>query len=218
MRPNLLVILFISLLQGAVYAQKGFEAGLHFSPQSPWILNNTDFNKGAELDYKFNTGFAYGAQVSMGFTYRLGIRIEAVVSRQGQKYTTAENFTIPNFESTVKLDYLLIPVLFRYTGSLERTKTAFQFLAGPQFGILRRARFESNAFKTDVAKTYENNDLSAVLGLGLTREVLNNLFFQASFRLAYSLKNIEIAQPNREESRNAVAGIQLGVAYVFTNQ
>lgn len=218
MRSNLIAILFVCLLQLPLFAQKGFEAGVFLTPQSPWILNNTDFKKGAELDYKFNGSLAYGAQMSMGFTHKIGVRIEAIVSRMGQKYTTASNFVIPNFESSVKLDYILIPVLFRYTGSLARTKTAFQLMAGPQYGMLRRARFESSSFNTDVANKFESADLSAVIGLGLTREVLNNLFFQASFRMAYSLKNIELAQPNRDESRNASVGIQLGVAYVFTKQ
>ena len=201
-----------------MFSQKGFEAGAFILPQSPWILNKTDFNKGAELDYKFNTGFAYGGQISMGFTYQFGLRIEAMVSRQGQRYTTASNYVIPNFQTDVKLDYIQIPVLLRYTGSLARVKTAFQMFGGPQFGMLRRARVETSTFKTDAMSSYQSSDLSAVLGFGLTREVLNNLFFQASFRLAYSLKNIEVEKPNREPSQNAVAGIQLGVAYVFGKQ
>jgi hypothetical protein len=218
MRFKIFLIITGLLQIHSLFAQKGFEAGAFFIPQSPWILNKTDFDAGDELDYKFNTGFAYGAQLSLGFTYRVGLRVEALVSRQGQRYTTASSYVVPNFVTDVKLDYIQIPVLFRYTGSMARTNSAFQLLAGPQFGVLRRARNETSLFNADVAKNYANNDLSAVVGLGLTQKLTGNLFFQASFRLSYSLKNIEIEKTGREESRNAVAGTQFGLAYVFTRQ
>jgi hypothetical protein len=235
------IILTIILLQtlsiGAILAQKGFEAGLAVQYNSTWIYNQTDFDKGPELDVKPTYGLSYGANLSYGFAPRHGFRVGYFMSEQGQNYTTDDRFTkFPNQKFETKLTYTQIPFQYRYTSDLTGRNTAFMICVGPQFGMLKKATSSSllmtTTFKdsvtvdttysitpsTDVLKNFNSLDISAAVSLGMIARFTEHLHMNATLNIAYSISDIEASAtkaPNRVESHNAVVGLQVGFYYLF---
>jgi hypothetical protein len=226
---SLLSFSFISLS-----AQKGFEFGGAFQYQSTWMINQTDFDKGPELDVKPTYGIAYGANLSFGFSARHGIRTGLFISQQGQKYTTDDRFTAfpqQNFET--QITYQQIPFLYRYTSNLTKQNTAFMLYAGPQFGLLQTAQsshvvastdtvnqFVTYAISplTDSKSTFNDMDISALMGLGIISRFGKHIHMNATLNFSFSLSDIEASatkQANRSSTNNGVIGLQVGLYYLF---
>lgn len=223
MKKNLFCCFFALCIPALSFSQKGLELGLFAQPQFPYILNNDYFNAGAERDYMFNFGMAYGGTVGYGFTPSHGIRTGAYISQQGQKYTTTGAYQLaPNAQYSTELQYLQIPLLYRYTGKMDRGRSAFQLTAGIQYGLLQSIRetYPGVVNTLPLTDIYKSSDLSGVLGLGVTIRLIDHLYLNSLFQLSYSLGSIEHPLPGitgttKAPSYNAVAGIQIGLSYVL---
>jgi hypothetical protein len=231
----LTLILLQTLSIGSILAQKGFEAGIAVQYSSVWIYNQTDFDKGPELDLKPTYGLSYGANLSYGFAPRHGFRVGYFMSEQGQIYSTDDRFTkFPNQKFLTKLTYTQIPFQYRYTSDLTGRNTAFMICVGPQFGMLKKATATSLSPaiidtvtndtsytikpSEDVLKNFNSLDISAAVSLGMIARFTEQLHMNATLNIAYSISDIEASAtkaPNRVASRNAVVGIQVGFYYLF---
>lgn len=120
------------------------------------------------------TGFLGGVFVTFHLTNTFAIQPEAIYSQRG----TSEN-SDPNFDATIKMDYIDIPVLLRYDIPVVGPIRPF-FLAGPAFGIQTKctigiegqgvsASADCDQFSEDPEASFESKtfDLSGVFGAGL---------------------------------------------------
>ncbi len=227
------VILLLTLCSNFLMAQKGFELGLAFQYQSTWIYNQTDFDKGPELDVKPTYGMSYGANLSYGFAPRHGIRVGYFMSEQGQNYTTDDRFTkFPNQKFETKFTYTQIPFQYRYTSDLTGRNTAFMLCVGPQFGMLKKASstylnidttFQDTSYSImstkDAIKNYNSLDISAALGIGMIARFTEHLHMNAMLNFSYSLSDIEASSTkliSRVPSHNGIIGVQVAFYYLFT--
>jgi hypothetical protein len=216
------------------FAQQGLEFGPDFQVQTTWLINQDDMDKGPDLDYKNTMQIAYGFTTSYGFAPRHGIRTGIYFSQQGQNYITSEEFLeLPKAQYKILTEYIQVPLLYRYNGSLSIANTAFLLTVGPQFGFLQSAsgtylqRKDTTATPKILAESiqpikdakslYNTMDISAHLGLGLTARFSKKWHMNALLNFNYSFQDIEkVKMPlTRRPTRNAVVGIGVSFYYLI---
>jgi len=193
----------------AIQAQKGLEFTLNFTPGSSMLLNNNDFEEGAALNYAAR--FAYNAHASVGFNISdaFGIYTGLGLSSVGQNYTTAYDGIAKSEQHTftTDLNYLRIPVGFRFGGDFTEGVSAYVRFGG-FVDMLSAAKgsytFNSNqgsfagihgtpysgelaTYKTDETATYDYRSAKHYEGLLLTevedKKVFNDVVFGAAVDL-----------------------------------
>ena len=230
MKIKLRIALGLMLCIGSLHAQKGLEIGPAFQVQSTWMINDYDFDLGGELDFQNTVQMAYGGYLSYGFAPRHAFRTGVMLSQQGQKYITSDDFVeLPGTSYQTLTEYMQIPFLYRYNGDLGRGNSAFLLQVGPQFGMLQKAEgtdllrnladsTASISAVQDMKGRYNSMDISALVGIGLTARFSKNWHMNAMLNMSYSLSGIE-QNPDRIVgrgiTRNAVVGLNVGVFYLF---
>ncbi|WP_438945861.1 porin family protein [Sediminibacterium sp.] len=153
-------ILFIALLVFAgthANAQKGFRLGVKAGAN----LNKID---GQSFDQGFNFSYHAGAFAEIDFAKRWGIQPEVIWSQTATKPATNLDAIYTTLPTNVKLDYLMVPILLRYSpiGLLS-------FVAGPQFGVLIN---KNENLLSNGQQAFKSGDFSMVLGAQVNLKVL----------------------------------------------
>ncbi len=171
------------------------------------IKGGANLNKvsGQSFDDGFNLAFHVGAFAEIDFTKSIGIQPELLFNQTGTKPTTfsavygsgTASATL-NGQEKVKLDYLSIPILFRFT-------TAAGLLtlnAGPQYSILLS---QDKTLLQSGKQAFKDGDFSVVLGAQV------NL---APLRI-YGRYNIGLQNINDIDSKDKWTNqqIQLGIGF-----
>lgn len=138
-------------------AQKGFRLGVKAGAN----LNKID---GQSFDQGFNFSYHAGAFAEIDFAKRWGIQPEVIWSQTATKPATNLDAIYTTLPTNVKLDYLMVPVLLRYSpiGLLS-------FVAGPQFGILIN---KNENLLSNGQQAFKSGDFSMVLGAQVNLKVL----------------------------------------------
>ena len=188
------IILFAALLVAGttVNAQKGFRLGV----KSGANLNKID---GQSFDQGFDFSYHAGAFVEYDFSKRWGIQPEVIWSQTSTKRGTNLDAIYSTLPTNVKLDYLMVPVLLRYSpiGLLS-------FVAGPQFGVLINK--DDNLLQNG-QQAFKSGDLSMVLGAQVNLKVL-----RVYGRYNIGLQNINDFSDQQKWTNQQV---QLGVGLKF---
>lgn len=153
-------ILFIALLVFAgthANAQKGFRLGVKAGAN----LNKID---GQSFDQGFNFSYHAGAFAEIDFAKRWGIQPEVIWSQTATKPATNLDAIYTTLPTNVKLDYLMVPILLRYSpiGLLS-------FVAGPQFGVLIN---KNENLLSNGQQAFKSGDFSMVMGAQVNLKVL----------------------------------------------
>ena len=127
MKKLLLTAVFAVLTIASINAQEfGAKAGVNFAS-----LNGDE-------DFDGRTSFFVGGVVEFEISESFSLQPELLYSSQGAKSSfSEEGFDI---ESTIKLDYLNIPIMAKYY-----VTEGFSIEAGPQIGFLLSAKAEYEA-------------------------------------------------------------------------
>lgn len=188
------IILFAALLVAGttVNAQKGFRLGVKAGAN----LNKID---GQSFDQGFDFSYHAGAFVEYDFSKRWGIQPEVIWSQTSTKRGTNLDAIYSTLPTNVKLDYLMVPVLLRYSpiGLLS-------FVAGPQFGVLINK--DDNLLQNG-QQAFKSGDLSMVLGAQVNLKVL-----RVYGRYNIGLQNINDFSDQQKWTNQQV---QLGVGLKF---
>ena len=193
MKKILLASFAIFLISIIANAQGGFRLGIKGG------LNLNQIN-GQSFDNGFTYGYHLGGFAEIDFTHKFGIQPEVLFNQTNTKVATGissiyPGVTNPNLSDNVTLNYLSIPLLFRYNvGGM------FSLLMGPQFGILINKN--ENIFLNGQS-AFTNGDFGMVGGLQVNMKVL-----RLYGRYNVGLKNInDIGQKDKWTNQQ----IQLGV-------
>ena len=241
MKKILLTLVFVTgvtILN--LQAQKGKEVvfGVGGAITSTWIMNQSFYGE-PEVDYAPKMGGAGSFNLGYNFDPHITVCTEIQFSLQGQKYDGKQNIngTVYKLERNINLNYLNIPLLFKYSFGTGNTK--FRFLAGPQIGILVNATqdykrdgikqgtkvYDLNGidFITDednIKDRYEKTDFSLVLDFGADIHLSDQFFVSAGLRGNYGLTEINAAPyriPNLDgdytASHNAWGGLYVSINY-----
>lgn len=153
------IFLFAALLIAGttVSAQKGFRLGVKAGAN----LNKIE---GQSFDQGFDFSYHLGAFAEYDFTKRWGIQPEVIWSQTSTKRATSIDAIYATLPNDVKLDYLMVPVLLRYSpvGLLS-------FVAGPQFAVLIN---KNENLLQNGQQAFKSGDFSMVLGAQLNLKVL----------------------------------------------
>jgi hypothetical protein len=119
----------------------GVKAGLNIS--------SLTFDE-SELNASGKTGFTAGVMVEIPMAKNFSLQPELLYSQQGTKISFSDQeVTNSNYKSTIKLNYLNIPVMLKYY-----VIEGLSVQAGPQIGILLKV---NNKYQ-DNFLGYENHD------------------------------------------------------------
>jgi hypothetical protein len=188
------IILFAALLIAGttVNAQKGFRLGVKAGAN----LNKIE---GQSFDQGFDFSYHLGAFAEYDFSKRWGIQPEVIWSQTSTKRGNTIDAIYSTLPTNVKLDYLMVPVLLRYSpiGLLS-------FVAGPQFGILLNK--DDNLLQNG-QQAFKSGDLSMVLGAQVNLKVL-----RVYGRYNVGLQNINDFSDQQKWTNQQV---QLGVGLKF---
>lgn len=167
-------------------------------------------------DTKSLFGAHIGAFVEFKFTDNMAFQPELLYSMQGAKSESSytETGVTVNEESTLKLGYINIPLMFKYYAT-----EALYIEAGPQVGFLMSAKedwstsatfggeTESESGEDDVKDAFKSIDFGFNLGAGY------NITENLSLGLRYNLGLSNIADSDDVKIKNGV--FQFAVAYKF---
>jgi hypothetical protein len=188
------IFLFAALLIAGttVNAQKGFRLGVKAGAN----LNKIE---GQSFDQGFDFSYHAGAFVEYDFSNRWGIQPEVIWSQTATKRANTIDAIYSTLPANVKLDYLMVPVLLRYSpiGLLS-------FVAGPQFGVLIN---KNDNLLQNGQQAFKSGDLSMVLGAQVNLKVL-----RVYGRYNIGLQNINDFSDQQKWTNQQV---QLGVGLKF---
>ncbi len=181
-----LLFAFCSLAQGI---SGGIKAGLNLANQKITF-------DGTSIDTKARAGLHVGGFVTWMFTEHLGLQPEALFSMQGSTFD--DDF----IDGKTNFNYLTVPVLVRYN-----VTEVVSLHAGPQFGFLLSAEFESGGDKQDVKDEFKGTDIAGAFGLGV--DLPMGLGFGARYIIGFT----QIAEEDVETPEVKNSAIQIYACY-----
>ncbi|MFM8592713.1 MAG: porin family protein [Sphingomonadales bacterium] len=166
MKAILLTLLFAGLFSVAANAQ--FHLGLKAG-------TNVTKVEGRSFQDEFSYGYQLGAFAEIKLSKQLTLQPELLINQYKAALDTNYNNLLNNALrglSSVKLDYLSIPILLNY--KLGGGFISLQ--AGPQFGILFD---KSNSFGQNAQNAFKQGDLSMLGGIQLKAGIfrINGRYF-----------------------------------------
>jgi len=161
------IILFTAIVMFAFTTANA--QGISFGAKAG--LNLASVNGDGTDDVDGRTAFHVGGVVNIEFSELFALQPEVIYSAQG--FSTSEVFDGETFESTVKLDYINIPVLADIT-----VVEGLSLQGGPQFGINITSELEVDGETVDLDEV-ETVDVAAAIGAQF--ELPIGLFFQARY-------------------------------------
>ena len=136
--------------EGVGLTAKGFKAGLN-------MANVTGDD--AEGDLSSKMGFAVGVFFTYNFSPTFALQPEVLYTMKGVTETAL------GIDIDIKLDYIEIPVLFKFTFGQGTTKPCF--FAGPAMAFLMSAKMEAMGESLDIKDQTKSMDLGIVVGGGV---------------------------------------------------
>lgn len=239
MRKSLLMFCVVVLAAVTAQAQQGIHFGFHGQMNSIWILNQNNYEF-SEMDYEYKYGPLGGITLGYNFEDNLGVQVEFNYAQMGQDYSDimkdfgpTEDPSKPDFKTKVltyryvDVNYLQVPVLFKYMEGDTKDAIKYQLLAGLQFNYLISAdqRYTADVTNTDpdvqvdvpqnvgpqsgvpdfigvgnlvaMEDYFQRFDIGLLLDVGADIYVNDNLYFSPAFRGYYGFFDM-----NAKETRN----------------
>lgn len=227
MRRLLLFLSFIAF-SGLLQAQDtdvqggggaGFEVGLKTGLNNTWIIIDNELKNNEHHKSHFNVKpTPLGVSAGYKINDQASIMMEGFWSKQGANFDLKDNNGNVVGEKEIKLEYLVVPLLFKFTGAAE---TRFAMQIGAQMAFLLEGN-ETNTFTQDVTVTNENmpnngqtikankyllattdadkqtaetgkfnkKDFNAVVDLGVEHDFNPDCYLSVGLRLVYGFKDI----------------------------
>jgi Outer membrane protein beta-barrel domain len=173
----------------------GAKAGVNFSDITGENVDSFDGR----------TSFHFGAVAEIEISEKFSFQPELLFSSQGSDYS--EDFEGDDFDGTVKVNYLNVPLMAKYY-----VTEGLSIEAGPQIGFLLSATDEYDDEEDDIDEFLKSTDFGLNLGLGYKLD--SGLFFNARYNLGLS-DNLDADgfETDGAEYKNSV--IQISVGYFF---
>ena len=192
MRRGLLVGLLVSCLLTGAYGQSlntdsraGFFGGLNFVSQSGEVDRmghalvdglSTQYGGAWTASDGVNTVLTFGAFYAINLDAHWALQIEGRFARRGVRFELSgsdllDGRTTVEFESTLQLDYVELPLLVRYSPRATAIWRPF-FMAGPVVGLKIAGCMawdeEGDTSTVDVAGQYRDMTVGALGSVGIS--------------------------------------------------
>lgn len=153
-----------------IWAQQGFHVGYKVAPQSVWMFNG-DNSDNAGYRYVSTWGVAHGPSLAYWFKPTVGVGLDLLFSKQGQKFQVRKD---SEFTNQLTLKYIKLPILLHFSSDPEQP-VMFTGQFGPQFAFLTKGELDveeaggvfvpGNTY--DVKTGYKSTNIGWVLGFGM---------------------------------------------------
>lgn len=199
------LILFLSLLvlcQSKTYGQEGHFVSGAFFGQFTQIENLDDsyFSRNsveAEPTYHLGGGMEY----NFNFTKNLGLSSGLLYFEQGQQYkgTLTDSSFVQEYESEVELDYLKVPIMFRFNSALgDGSEDVYLSIGiGITIDFLLAANastdpgYDRNGLTIDYRDLYKTTTSSFMTDFLFNVQLAEDWFAQAGMKIHFGLSDIE---------------------------
>lgn len=238
------------------FAQKGLDIGLSGTVGTTFVWRQNTYGilqafsdplvQKSELAYRFSLGGTGAVEVGYNFTDNLGIRTAFQYSFTGQKYE--DNFvgpcTIPegtfgsasvrvNVKRVIKLQFVQIPLLFKFTSNGKLAK--FFVSIGPQVGF-RTSAYEQvkiHDYIYDEQPPLSANDKFKTIDIGLALQTGVDLYFGKHLYIELGLAGytgisdingsavrgwLDQNHTSYQKSHDSILGLIAGVHYIITQK
>jgi|GEM_PF-3543800 len=213
-----------SELQTQLMGIRGFSVGPKYSVNNTWILNKSGkIDKDSELKeitYKPTFGQAYGVRLGYDFNHSYGIGVDWIInSAQGQKYLDV-NKDMTTVERRAELNYMHVPVTFKYKWSkmsaLTSEPVVLNYHLGVQYGYLKSAQINVNSDVIEASDILKKHELGIVFGLDYDFYLNKSLFLTMGARGSYGsdIKAFPLLVTDEtQKSNNLLLGLSAGLNY-----
>lgn len=192
-------VALLTIVGVSAQASFGIKSGVNFAS----ILNENI--NGVKGRTSFNVGIVGEVKTS----YSTSVQAELMYSEQGFKYIGGFIGNISAPKDTYKLDYLNIPIVFKYY-----YKKGFSFETGPQLGILLSAKTDDGGI--NVRRAFTDLSFDWLVGLGYKFENGFNINARYNFGLTDIWKGPSYSDPYYYYNYGKVNGVlQLTLGYYF---
>ena len=171
----------------------------------------------SELDSSSKAGFTAGVMVEIPMTKKFSLQPEIMYSQQGTKTSFSDSdVTNSNYESTIKLNYLNIPVMLKYY-----VIEGLSVQAGPQIGILLKAnnKYKDNFLGYDNQESFDLKEYSSGIdtsvNVGLGYQFKDKFYTDLRYNISYSnvFKDGDTNHFIDNDMKNRV--LQITIGYFF---
>ena len=193
------VIVLLTITSINAQATVGIKGGVNFAS----ILNeNINGVKG-------RTSFNVGLVAEVETSYSTAVQVELLYSGQGFKYKGGRIGGVEFLEDTYKLDYLNIPIVFKYY-----FKEGFSFESGPQVGFLLSAKMDKQ--DVNVRDFFTDASFDWLIGFGYKFDNGFNVNARYTLGLTDIWKGPTVNPPSYYYNYGKVNGVfQLTLGYYF---
>lgn len=164
--------------EGKGVVGKGFKLGVNMA-----TLGGSDAG-----DVSSRIGFAFGGFVTFGLSPKFAIQPELLYSMKGAKQKDSLG------ESTAKLDYIEIPILFTILMPSSSGGATPRFYAGPNLGFKASAKASGGGQSVDIGEFVKSTDFGVTVGAGLGFG--GEKSFTIDARYTMSLSTIDNSSPS----------------------
>jgi hypothetical protein len=189
-----LMIAVLLFLSGNMFAQISFNKGIKAGYHSANVSLDPDSDTGSR------SAIAFGGFLELDLLGPIDIQGEVLYSPKGAKDKSGS-------ETTVKVNYLEIPVLVKFQMPLAPTVSWNSFI-GPYFGFKINESTDPDMGNNE--DLFKSSDLGGVIGLGLK---FNALISFVTVDARYSLGFSDIADGGETKIKNRVFAIYLGLGF-----
>ncbi|NTW33372.1 MAG: PorT family protein [Bacteroidetes bacterium] len=193
-----------------------------YTYNNTWILNQNTYGqfKGNRLSYRMDFGSSVG--IMAGYDVRREYGFEAgIIFRSFQGQTYFDKLSIGEFAREIDLEYVHIPVMYKFKKYLKGGKTPLilNIVTGIQYGRLLSALETVNLIDKDITERFNKNEIGLILNLENDLYLID--FFYLTVGLNSSIGNNINAQdwPVKdgvsETSHNLLIGLNFGMSYYF---
>jgi hypothetical protein len=218
MRRLLLLIGMLGSCNLAFSQGAGFEVGLKTGINNTWIIIDNELKNNEHHKSHFNVKpNPIGVSAGYKINEQASVMMEGFWSKQGANFDMKDDAGNVVGEKEIKLEYLVVPLLFKFTGASE---TRFAMQIGAQMAFLLEGN-ETNTLNQDVTinntytgtprtiqkgeyllattdadkqtdKTgkFNKKDINAVVDLGVEHDFNPDCYLSAGLRLVYGFKDI----------------------------
>jgi hypothetical protein len=182
---------------GATQVYVGLLGGVNFAD-----ITGTD-------EASTRTCFSGGGLVEVDFTEQFGGRVELLYTQKGAQQEVFDP-VLGDLESTLKLSYIEIPILF--VAALTHSETAaFSIFGGPSIGFNMGADAEpSSGPSQDLSDDVNGTEFGAVLGVEF-EHIRPDMTFFGDFRFSIGATEIFEDTPSNEDFKNRGFGLLVGL-------
>lgn len=209
MKKSMLIIgalfLSVTVMAQTEKVKLGLKAGLN--------LSSLSFDE-SELNSSNKTGFTAGIMVEVPLAKNFSLQPELLYSQQGTKSSFSDNeVTNSHYKSTIKLNYLNIPVMLKYYLS-----KGLSLQAGPQIGILLKAnnKYQDNFLGYENRESFNLKEyatgIDTSVNFGLGYQFKDKFYTDVRYNISYSnvFKEGDVNHFINNDMKNRVFQITLG--------